>query len=138
VCEKKVLEEHGSDASTEAQTKDKARTWLDQNSVGTGPYRLVAWERNSQIRLVANPHYWRGKPPFERVVFQHMPDSGGQLLALQRGDIDAAFNLIPEQVTTLNANKDIWIDRLISTDFVYLALTSEASFNKALAIKAAR
>jgi peptide/nickel transport system substrate-binding protein len=60
------------------------------------------------------------------------------LLALQRGDIDAAFNLIPEQVTTLNANKDIWIDRLISTDFVYLALTSEASFNKALAIKAAR
>jgi peptide/nickel transport system substrate-binding protein len=138
VCEKKVLEEHGSDASTEAQTKDKARTWLDQNSVGTGPYRLVAWERNSQIRLVANPHYWRGKPPFERVVFQHMPDSGGQLLALQRGDIDAAFNLIPEQVTTLNANKDIWIDRLISTDFVYLALTSDGSFNKSLAIKAAR
>lgn len=138
VCEKKLLEAHGADASPEAKTKDKARPWLDQNSIGTGPYRLVRWEQNSTMQLVANPHYWRGKPPFERVVFRHMPDSAVQLLALQRGDVDAAFNLIPEQVATLKDNKDIWIDRLISTDFVYLALTSEPAFNKALSIKAAR
>jgi peptide/nickel transport system substrate-binding protein len=137
-CEKKVLEEHGADASPDAKTKDKARTWLDQNSVGTGPYRLVRWEQNSQIQLVANPNYWRGKPPFERVVFRHMPDSAVQLLSLQRGDVDAAFNLIPEQIVTLKDNKDIWINRLISTDFVYLALTSEAAFNKALSVKQAR
>lgn len=137
-CEKALLEQHGSDASKDANTKDKARTWLDQNSVGTGPYRLVGWDRSAQIRLVANPHYWRGKPPFERVVLLHMPDSGGQLVSLQRGDIDAAFNLIPEQIDTLKDNKDIWVDRLISTDFVYLAVTSEPNFNKALGIKAAR
>lgn len=138
VGEKKVMEEHGSDASKDAKANDKALNWLNQNSVGTGPYRLVRWEQNSQIQLVANPHYWRGKPPFERVVFRHIPDSAVQLLSLQRGDIDAAFNLIPEQVAILKDSKDIWIDSLVSTDFVYLALTSEAAFNKALAIKAAR
>ena len=122
VCEKKVLEAHGSDASLEA--KDKALDWLNENSVGTGPYRLVRWEQHSQIQLVANPHYWRGKPPFERVVLRHMPDSAVQLLSLQRGDIDAAFNLIPEQVAILKDSKDIWIDSLTSTDFVYLAVTS--------------
>ena len=137
-CEKKVLEEHGSDASTDAKLKDKALAWLNQNSVGTGPYRLVRWEQNSQIQLVANPHYWRGKPPFDRVVLRHIPDSAVQMLSLQRGDIDAAFNLIPEQVAILKGDKDIWIDSLISTDFVYLALSSEPEFNKALAIKAAR
>ncbi len=105
---------------------------------GDGPYRLVRWEQNSQIQLVANPNYWRGKPPFDRVVLRHIPDSAVQLLSLQRGDIDAAFNLIPEQVAILKDSKDIWIDRLISTDFVYLALTSEAAFNKALGIRAAR
>jgi peptide/nickel transport system substrate-binding protein len=51
---------------------------------------------------------------------------------------DAAFNLIPEQIAILKDSKDIWIDSLTSTDFVYLALTSEASFNKALGIKVAR
>ncbi len=35
-------------------------------------------------------------------------------------------------------SKDIWIDSLVSTDFVYLGLTSEAAFNRALAVKAAR
>lgn len=138
VSEKKVLEQHGADASPEAKTKDKARTWLDQNSAGTGPYKLVRWEQNAVIQLVANPNYWRGKPPFERVVFRHLPDSSVQLLSLQRGDVDAAFNLIPEQVGVLKDNKDIWVNRLFSTDFVYMALTSEAAFNKALSIKAAR
>ena len=138
VGEKKLMEAHGSDASPEAKTKDKAVDWLNQNSVGTGPYRLVRWEQNSQIQLVANPNYWRGKPPFDRVVLRHIPDSAVQMLSLQRGDIDAAFNLIPEQVAILKDSKDIWIDSLVSTDFVYLALTSEPAFNKALAIKAAR
>ena len=138
VGEKKVMEEHGSDASKDAKTNDKALTWLNQNSVGTAAYRLTRWEQNSQIQLVANPNYWRGKPPFDRIVIRHIPDSAVQLLSLQRGDIDAAFNLIPEQVAILKDSKDIWIDSLVSTDFVYLALTSEAAFNKALAIKAAR
>jgi peptide/nickel transport system substrate-binding protein len=138
VGEKKVMEEHGSDASKDAKANDKALAWLNQNSVGTAPYRLTRWEQNSQIQLVANPHYWRGKPPFDRIVIRHIPDSAVQLLSLQRGDIDAAFNLIPEQVATLKDNKDIWIDSLVSTDFVYLALTSESSFNKALGVNAAR
>jgi len=80
VGEKKLMEAHGSDASPEAKTKDKAVDWLNQNSVGTGPYRLVRWEQNSQIQLVANPNYWRGKPPFDRVVLRHIPDSAVQML----------------------------------------------------------
>lgn len=138
VYEKKVIEAQGADASPQARIKDTAIGWLNQNSAGTGPYRLVHWERNAQIQLVANPHYWGGKPPFDRVVFRHMPDSAVQMLSLQRGDVDAAFNLIPEQVATLTNAKDIWIDSLKSLDFVYLALTSDPAFNKALAVKPAR
>ena len=67
-----------------------------------------------------------------------MGDSATQLLAIKRGDIDAAFNLIPEQVATLKGNKDVRVEGLESLDFVYMALTSEAEFNKALAMKEAR
>src|SRR5690606_15264393 len=44
------------------------------NRVGTGPYRLEAWERGSQIVLTANEDYWRaavdpdGGVPVERRV----------------------------------------------------------------------
>ena len=32
------------------------------------------------------------------------PDSAAQLLAVQRGDVDVAFNLIPEQIASLKSD----------------------------------
>ena len=54
---------------------------------------------------------------------------------MRRGDIDVAFNLLPEQVATLKDEKDVWIHGLTSLDFVYLALSHNPEFNKALANK---
>ncbi len=138
VLERKLVEAHGGNAGAGAKDDDKATPWLNENSAGTGAYRLTAWERNAQIQLVRNPHYWRGTPPFERVVIRHFSDSAAQLLALRRGDVDAAFNLIPEQIATLKSEPEVRVDRLTSLDFVYMALTQEPEFNKALAVKEAR
>ncbi len=138
VTDRKVVEEHGGVSTPDSKEKDKATEWLNQNSAGTGPYKLVGWVRNSQIQLVANPNYWEGKPPFQRVVVRHFEDGAAQLLALRRGDIDVAFNLLPEQVATLKDEKDVWVNGLTSLDFVYLALSHNPEFNKALANKKAR
>ena len=100
-------------SATNAKTEDKATQWLNQNSAGAGPFTLAGWTRNAQILLTRNPHYWRGPAHFEHVVLRHMGDSATQLLAIKRGDIDAAFNLIPEQVATLKgdpqcARRGVW------------------------------
>ena len=112
MTDRKVVEEHGGVSTPDSKEKDKATEWLNQNSAGTGPYKLVGWVRNSQIQLVANPNYWGGKPPFQRVVVRHFEDGAAQLLALRRGDIDVAFNLLPEQVATLKDEKDVWVNGL--------------------------
>ncbi|MBV9568345.1 MAG: ABC transporter substrate-binding protein, partial [Hyphomicrobiales bacterium] len=138
VLDRKLVEQHGGDGSTGAKEKDKATTWLNDNSAGTGAYRLVHWERNAQIQLVRNDNFWRGKPAFERVIIRHIGDSAAQLLAVRRGDIDIAFNLIPEQVATLKGEPKLRLEALTSLDFVYMALTQEPEFNKALALKEAR
>jgi peptide/nickel transport system substrate-binding protein len=138
ITDSKVVAERGGVATPDSKEKDKATDWLTQNSVGTGMYKLTGWLRNSQIQLVANPNYWAGKAPFQRVVIRHFEDSASQSLALRRGDIDCAFNLIPEQVAALKEDKDVWIASADSLDFVYLALTHNPEHNKALAIKQAR
>src|SRR5947209_4283181 len=138
VLERKVMEQHGGTAGEDAKSKDTATPWLNSNSAGTGAYRIVAWERSQQIGLVRNEHYWRGKPAFERVIIRHISDGAAQLLAVRRGDIDAAFNLIPEQIATLRDDKNVRLAPLRSLDFVYMALTQEPEFNKALAVKEAR
>ncbi|MFO1303813.1 MAG: ABC transporter substrate-binding protein [Burkholderiales bacterium] len=138
VTDRKVVAEHGGDATPESKAKDKATEWLNQNSAGTGPYQLKQWVRNSQIQLVANPNYWGGKPPFQRIVIRHFEDGSAQLLSLRRGDIDVAFNLLPEQITSLKSDSNVWIARHISLDFVYIALSHSPELNKALANKSAR
>src|SRR5262249_33307954 len=138
VMERKVLEAQGGTAEKDAKTADKAATWINSNSCGTGAYRITAWERNQQIQLVRNEHYWGGKPPFERIVIRHISDGAAQTLAVRRGDIDAAFNLIPEQIASLKNEAAVRVAPLTSLDFVYMALTQEPEFNKALAVKEAR
>jgi peptide/nickel transport system substrate-binding protein len=98
----------------------------------------VAWNRNQEIDLVRNPNYWRDPAPFERVVIQHIGDSAAQLLALQNGDIDAALNLTPEQLNSLNGNTDVQIVGGTSLDYLYMTLTQDASKSPALANQPAR
>ncbi len=138
IFDRKVLEQHGGTAAADANTADKATPWLNQNSAGAGPFTLVGWTRNAQILLTRNPHYFRGPAAFERVVIRHMGDSATQLLAIKRGDVDAVFNLIPEQIATLKDNHQVRVEGLKSLDYVYMALTNEPAFNKALAVKEAR
>jgi peptide/nickel transport system substrate-binding protein len=138
VMEQKAVAAQGGTAAADANTADKATQWLNQNSAGAGPFSLVGWTRGAQILLSRNPHYFRGQAQFEHVIVRHMGDSATQLLAIKRGDIGAAFNLIPEQIATLKGDNDIRIEGLRSLDYVYMALTNEPEFNKALAVKEAR
>ncbi len=138
VLEKAAVEAHGGLARAGADTEDKASAWLNGVSAGTGAYMMTAWARNQQIQLVANPHSWRGTPHFQRIVIRHIPDSAAQLLAVQRGDVDVAFNLIPEQIATLRGDAKVRVEGLTSLDFVYMALTQNPELNKALAVKEAR
>jgi peptide/nickel transport system substrate-binding protein len=138
ILDRKLVTQNGGTANADAKDADKATKWLDANSAGTGAYRIVGWERNSTIQLAKNPNYWRGAPGFERVVIRHIADSAAQLLAVRRGDLDVAFNLIPEQIATLKDDANIRIQKETSLDFVYMAVTQEKEFNPALAKKEAR
>ncbi len=124
VMEKAVVTAHGGTDAPDAKDKDTAVDWLNNNSCGTGPYRLTGWQRNQQIQMVRNPNYWGGQPGYERVLIRHMSESAAQLLALEHGDVDIAFNLIPEQVATLKDSKTIDVKSATSLDFIYLAVSA--------------
>lgn len=134
ILDRKTVMEHGGTADE----NDKATEWLNTHSAGSGAYAVTAWARNSQLQLARNPNSWRGPPAYGRIVIRHIPDSAAQLLAVQRGDVDVAFNLIPEQIASLGSDPKVRAVRLESLDFVYMALTQEADFNKALSVKEAR
>jgi peptide/nickel transport system substrate-binding protein len=58
--------------------------------IGTGPYRLQAWDqRRRRAELSANPHGWR-KPHVPRLSIIELPDSAVRTQALLSQDVDLA------------------------------------------------
>jgi peptide/nickel transport system substrate-binding protein len=138
VMDSKTAKEHGATSEPGADKNDTATDWLNAHSIGTGPYQLDSWDRNSQIVLTANPNYWQAQPGYPRVVIRHMGDSAAQLLAIQNGDIDAALNLTPEQLDSVASDPNITIEKGTSLDFIYVTLTENAEQSQALSNQAAR
>ncbi len=134
----KLAKANGAVSEPGADQTDKATAWLNSNSAGTGPYRMVGWERNVSVTLQKNTNYW-GKPAeFERVVIRHIADGAAQLLAVRRGDVDIAMNLSAEQLDSLKGNADVSVIQGASTDTLYFMLTSNPEMNATLAKKEAR
>lgn len=70
-----------------------------RNPIGTGPYRFAGWEPGKQITVELNPAYWGDKPRVPKAVFRVIPDRQTMLSALQAGEVDLVFGLLPEQIS---------------------------------------
>jgi peptide/nickel transport system substrate-binding protein len=138
VLDSKLVKQHGGTDAADAKDTDKATNWLNTTSAGSGPYQIISWERNGSIVLQRNPHYWRGTPAYQRVIIRHIAESGAQLLAIRRGDADVAFNLTPEQIKSVEGDKDIAIARAVSQDWTYIALTNNPEVSEPLTKREAR
>jgi peptide/nickel transport system substrate-binding protein len=69
--------------------------------VGTGPLRLVSWERGAQIELEANPRYFGGAPRIREVVIPIIPDANTRLTTLISHELDFATAGNPAEVSAL-------------------------------------
>jgi peptide/nickel transport system substrate-binding protein len=70
-------------------------------SAGSGPYILKSFVPDSEVILVKNKNYRSNIPGADRIHLRSMPDGNSQLLAIQKGDIDIAFNINSEHAKQL-------------------------------------
>ncbi len=71
--------------------------------IGSGPYRLVEYERNSRIVLEAYDKQWRGPARIKRLTFQIVTDAVARGAAIQSGQADITLNLPVREVDRLGA-----------------------------------
>lgn len=62
-------------------------------TVGTGPFKLVEWQRGDHITLAANDQYFRGAPAVKRLTIHVVPSSPTMLNQLRTGELDGALQL---------------------------------------------
>ena len=117
IVDKKTVMSH-------AQGDDLGNGWLKTNSAGSGPWVLRAWRASESVALDANPNH-PTPAKAKRMLILHRPDSSAQLLALQKGDIDIARNLSPDQLKTLQENPAYALVGANKATVVYLAMNQK-------------
>ena len=101
VLDSEVVKEHGATDAEDAASADTARTWLDANSAGSGPYILESWTQGVEIVLKKNPNYWGECGNVDTFIIKEIPDSNTQIQMLEGDEIDIAFTLNADNIKQL-------------------------------------
>jgi peptide/nickel transport system substrate-binding protein len=75
---------------------DVTHAGWNQRPFGTGPFKVVRWERGSRIVLERNP-YFRPQPKLRRIIFLLIPTTQASLTALRAQSVDIV-EIAPAQV----------------------------------------
>ncbi len=56
--------------------------------IGSGPFKVVAWNRGQDVRMVANPDFYLGRPKLKEVIYKILPDENTAVTQLQTHELD--------------------------------------------------
>ncbi len=80
--------------------------------VGTGPFRLTEWVRDSKIVLSKNEEYWmKGMPKLDTVVMNIIPERSVQVQGLITGEVDISYIIDEEDAPILEDSGEVTVDR---------------------------
>ena len=99
--------------------------WLKTNYAGSGPMKLREWRANEIVALERNDNYYGPKPPMARVIYRHVKEAATQRLLLEKGDIDIARNLSPQDIAAVSSNKDIKLTSAPKGTVYYISLNQK-------------
>ena len=71
---------------------------------GTGPYKVVSWNRGDSVVYIANEDYWGTKALTQNLIFRWSEQSAQRLLELQAGTVNGIDNPGPDDIPTINAD----------------------------------
>lgn len=79
------------------------------SAVGTGPYRFVEYRSGDRLVVERHAGYWGGAPTPPGIVFRVIAESGTRVAALERGEVDIAYNYPVDQIGRLRGNPSAFV-----------------------------
>ncbi len=109
------------------------------NVSATGPYKAEKIITGERLELVKNESYWNGAPKLDRITVLNIPDGDTLTMALQSGEIDAAYGL-PYASYPIFENDDYTFSSIPTSRAFFChmnfesAVTSDPAVRKAIAM----
>jgi dipeptide transport system substrate-binding protein len=116
-----IMSAEYADAMRGAGTPDK----IDLEPVGTGPFQLVAYQKDAVIRYKAHPDYWNGKAAIDNLVFAITPDNAVRLQKLKAGECHVMPYPNPADIEAIAADPNLTLLEQEGLNVGYLAYNTQ-------------
>ncbi|GAA0342462.1 ABC transporter substrate-binding protein [Bacillus carboniphilus] len=115
VVAKEVVEEHGD---------------LQQEAIGTGPFKFVEWVPDNRVVLEKNEEYYKeGLPKLDEVIYYTMKDEAARLSAIRTGEVDLT-TLTAQSASLLENQEKIDIKSYQSLEYSYVGFNVNSEILK--------
>ena len=103
---------------------DKYGDEVDEHPIGTGPYKFVSWQRNSPLVLTRNEDYWGPKAAIKEIVTTRIKEDAARVSGLLAGQGDVINNVPVEEISRIEGNPRVRIERAQGQRMYFLVLNS--------------
>jgi len=90
--------------------KEECEGWKDQftlHPVGTGPFKMVEWVKDSHMVFERNEDYWGERPYLKQIIYKFIPDKSVLTMALLSGEVDITSDVLDQDIPKVNANPNV-------------------------------
>ena len=103
---------------TDPWSHDFANT---EGITGYGPYCLERWVKGDEYVVRANEHYYRGKPPIDRIVMKKVPQSSNRVVTLRSGQAGLIQGLTPREYAALRGTRNVVVGGVYGNETLFIS-----------------
>lgn len=109
-----------ADKMLKAGTPEK----VDMNPIGTWPFELAQYQKDSRILYKAFPDYWQGKAKLDRLIFSITPDASVRYARLEKNECQVMPFPNPADLEKMRDNADITLAQKAGLNTGFLAFNT--------------
>ena len=75
---------------------------FNEEPIGTGPYKLTAWNRGESLEFEAFDDYFGGAPAIKHITWKIIPEGSSRTMALEAGEADMIIEVETADISRLS------------------------------------
>jgi peptide/nickel transport system substrate-binding protein len=95
---------------------------VDQQAIGTGPYKFVSWQRDGNLVMTRNDDYWASKAAIKEIILKKVGEDAARLAGLLAGQGDIVNNVPVEEIARLDKHPRVHVEKVEGLRMYFLAM----------------
>ena len=103
---------------------------FNEEPIGTGPYKLTAWNRGESLEFEAFDDYFGGAPAIKHITWKIIPEGSSRTMALEAGEADMIIEVETADISRLSEMEGVTLFSEMGTAHNFMMINNEiAPFN---------